>query len=119
MLDNPLTGQKARTFDTVAVKQYLTYYQSVDWEVTAPLTKKDSIVNSPPCAVIKVEDAKGKVTTVKLFHRRATSHQQEKYGRNYDYDPDRLFALINDKDFVLVQFFVFGKILQPVAYFFR
>jgi hypothetical protein len=79
----------------------------------------DSIIHSPPCAVIRVEDVQGKVTTLKLFHRLATEQQQEKYGINYTYDPDRLFALVNDKDFVLVQFFVFGKILQPVSYFFR
>jgi hypothetical protein len=119
MLDNPRTGQRAATFDTVAIKQYLTYYQSVSWEVTAPLAKKDSIVNSPPVAVIRVEDAKGKINTIKLYHRRASENQHNKYGRDYVYDPDRLFALVNDKDFVLVQFYVFGKMLQPVSYFFR
>jgi hypothetical protein len=119
MVDNPRTGQKARTFDTIAVKQYLTYYQSVDWEVTAPVVRKDSIINSPPVAIIRVEDVKGKVNTIKLFHRKASVVQENKYGRDYQYDPDRLFALVNDKDFVLVQFFVFGKILQPVSYFFR
>lgn len=119
MLDNPRTNQRAASFDTLAIKQYLTYYQSVSWEVTAPATKRDSIINSPPCAIIQVEDAKGKVIRLKLFHRQASAAQQEKYGIDYKYDPDRLFALVNDKDFVLVQFFVFGKILQPVSYFFR
>lgn len=119
LLDNPRTNQKAAAFDTIAVKQYLTYYQSISWEVTAPLTKKDSITSSPPCAVIRVEDAKGKVTTLKLFHRKASATQQEKYGIDYKYDPDRLFALVNNTDFVLVQYFVFGKILQPASYFFR
>lgn len=119
MLDNPRTHQKAAIFDTVAVKQYLTYYQSVSWEVTAPPAKEDSIIHSPPLAVMQVEDAKGKVTTVKLFHRWATDTQREKYGINYKYDPDRMFALVNDKDFVLVQYFVFGKMMQPAAYFFR
>jgi hypothetical protein len=119
MLDNPRTNQKAASFDTIAVKQYLTYYQSVSWEVTASVHNRDSIINSPPMAIIRVEDVKGKVTTLKLFHRRASEGQQEKYGIDYKYDPDRLFALINDKDLVLIQYFVFGKILQPVSYFFR
>ena len=119
MLDNPLTKRKAATFDTIAVKQYLTYYQSISWEVTAPTTKEDSIVHSPPLAVMQVEDVKGKITTVKLFHRWATDNQREKYGIDYKFDPDRMFALVNDKDFVLVQYFVFGKIMQPAGYFFR
>lgn len=119
MIDNPHTNQRAGAFDTMSVKQYLTYYQNVCWEVTAPNTRKDSIINSPPCAVIRVEDVKGKVTTLKLFHRRASENQKNKYGIDYKYDPDRMFALINDKDFVLVQFFVFGKILPSATYFFR
>lgn len=120
LLDNPRTGQKTATpFDTNAVKQYLTYYQSVSWEVTVDGTKKDSIINSPALAVMQVEDVKGKITTVKLFRRKATAEQQEKYGINYKYDPDRLFALVNGKDFVLVQYFIFGKIMQPASYFFR
>jgi hypothetical protein len=117
VLDNPVTNQKAVTFDTVAVKQYLTYYQSVSWEVTAP--RNDSIINSHPFALIRVEDLKGKVTTLKLYHRLASSRQREKYGIDYRYDPDRLFAFINDKDFVVIQYFVFGKMLQPGSYFFR
>ncbi len=115
--DNPVTGRKAVALDTVAVKQYLTYYQSVSWEVPANTTKKDSILSSPPFAVIKVEDVKGKISTLKLYRRFAAEHQQEKYSIDYKYDPDRIFALVNDKDFVLCQYFVFGKMLQPATYF--
>jgi hypothetical protein len=117
ILDNPVTNQAATRLDTLAVKQYLTYYQSVSWEVTAPLQKKDSIISTPPIAIIRVEDVKGKVTTLKLFHRKAAADSQDKYGVDYKYDPDRMFALINDKDFVVVQYYVFGKILQPSTYF--
>jgi hypothetical protein len=117
MMDNPVTGQKATALDTVAVKQYLTYYQSVSWEVTAITSKKDSIISTIPIAIIKVEDIKGKVTELKLFHRKAAASAEGKYGIDYTYDPDRIFALINNKDFVVVQYFVFGKILQPATYF--
>ncbi len=116
ILDNPVTGQKIGSFDTVAVKQYLTYYQSLSWEVTAITSKKDSILGSPPFALITIEDLKGKVTDIKLYHRQAGS-KSDKYGVDYTYDPDRIFALINNKDFVVCQYFVFGKILQPATYF--
>jgi hypothetical protein len=117
--DNPVTHKKLAYLDTIAVKQYLTYYQSVSWEVTASTPRRDSIINSPPFAMIKVEDVKGKVTNLKLYHRFATATQQEKYNIDYTYDPDRLFALVNDKDLVVVQYFVFGKMLQPASYFTR
>ena len=116
-LDNPVTNQKAAALDTIAVKQYLTYFQSVSWEVTAITTHRDSILHSPPFAMLRVEDVKGKITTVKFYHRYANGTEQEKFNVDYIYDPDRLFALINDKDFVVAQYFIFGKILQPAAYF--
>lgn len=116
-LDNPVTGQKAASLDTIALKQYLTYYQSVSWEVTAMTPKKDSIISTPPIAIIRVEDVKGKVTTLKLFHRKAGPGDQDKYGIDYKYDPDRLFALINDKDLVVIQYIIFGKLLEPSSYF--
>ncbi len=117
MMDNPLTGKKIAHLDTLVVKQFLTYFQSLSWEVTAPATKKDSILNSSPLAIMRIEDAKGKVTTLKLFHRKPADNVVAKYGINYKYDPDRLFALVNNKDFVVIQYFVFGKILQPASYF--
>jgi hypothetical protein len=118
-LDNPFNGKKTLTLDTIAVKQYLTYYQNLSWEVTAQSPRQDSITGSQPLAIIKVIDTKDKVTTIKLFHRLASSHQQEKYSIYYKYDPDRMFALVNDKDFVVVQYFVFGKILESASYFVR
>ncbi len=116
-LDNPLTKQNIPAFDTIAVKQYLTYYQTLSWETSAENPKKDSIVNSVPIALINVLDTSGKKYEIKLFHRQTPEADKDKYGIAYKYDPDRMYALINGKDFVIVQFFVFGKMLQNIAYF--
>lgn len=111
-------NQPVAVFDTVAVKQYLTYYQNVEWEVTVEkVTNKDSILNSPPVAVIHVTDTAGKVTEVKLFNKKAPPDVVAKYGRAYKYDPDQMFALVNGKDFVIVQYFIFGKMLENIGYF--
>jgi hypothetical protein len=115
-VENPANHQPI-AFDTIAVKQYLTYYQSVEWEVTVESNKRDSIIHSTPAAVINVKDTTGKVTDIKLFRKLATITQQEKYAREYKYDPDQMYALVNGQDFVIVQAFVFGKMLQYIGYF--
>jgi hypothetical protein len=115
-LEKP-SHQPVPLFDTVAVKQYLTYYQSVSWEVTVTTPKKDSILNSGPAVIIDVRDSAGKASNIKLYNKKAPDNVLTKYGHAYKYDPDQMYALINDKDFVLVQYFVFGKMIQPISYF--
>jgi len=114
---NNSAGQTVAAFDTIAVKQYITYYQSVSWEVTAESRKRDSILNALPIAVITVKDTTGKTTEVKLFNKKASGDAVSKYGKDYKYDPDQMYALVNGKDFVLVQYFIFGKMLQKFTYF--
>lgn len=114
---NPVTNQPITNFDTMAVKQYLTYCQSISWEVTYNSPKKDSIIHSTPIAEISVQDTAGITHDVKLFYKKAPENVNVKYGKDYIYDPDRMFALINGKDFAIVQCYVFGKMMMPVSYF--
>ena len=42
----------------------------------------------------------------------------KKYGVEYKYDPDRLFLLEEEtKEVSVIQYYVFGKILQNYGYF--
>lgn len=116
-LTNPLTHQNIPVFDTTEVKQYLTYFQTLSWEATSDSKNRDSILNTPPFAIIRVVDTTGKRTEVKLYHRPTPAGDVDKYGITYKYDPDRMFAMVNGKDFVIVQYFVFGKMLQNINYF--
>jgi len=116
-LANPGQNRPVPVFDTIAIKQYLTYYQSVSWDVTVESAKKDSILSAGPAAMIDVKDTTGKTTNIKLYNKAAPPKALAKYGRDYKYDPDQIYALINDKDFVIVQYFVFGKMLQHISYF--
>ncbi len=118
-IENPLTHQPLTNFDTMAVRQYLTYFQFVAWEVVVNPEKKDSIINFTPINIMEVTDTLGKVTSIRLYNRKASETENEKYGKDYTYDPDRLYALVNGKDFALVQYYVFGKLLQDPSYFIR
>jgi len=112
-------GQPISVFDTISVKQYLTYFQSVSWNVTVETKSEDSILHSVPIAIISVKDTLGKTSEVRLFSKKAKSDAVDKNGKKYEHDPDQMFALINGKDFVMVQYYVFGKMLQNFTYFSR
>jgi hypothetical protein len=108
-------------FDTLAIKQYLSYYQNIQFESVEKEVQKvqrDSILMSPPFAVITVTDMKGASNMAKLFHKKAPPEKLDVNGQPMKYDVDRCYGLINNgQDFVLCQYYVFGKLLQSPAYF--
>lgn len=108
-------------FDTLMVKQYLSYFQNIQYESIEKDVKKvnrDSILASTPMAVITVTNANGMRNTAKLFYKKAAPEQVDQQGNPHKYDVDRLYGQVNNgEDFVLCQYYVFGKLLQTPAYF--
>jgi hypothetical protein len=108
--------------DTLAVKQYLSYFQKLSFETFEDqLNAKqlDSVKKSKPINIITVTDNEGKVNTVKFFARNLrTRGQKDVNGKEILYDQERMDALINEgKDLVVVQYYVFGKVMPPANYF--
>lgn len=113
--DKPVSG-----FDTASVRQYLAYYQNIQYEVIEKLERSfiDSVIATQPLGIIMITDINGKTNTAKIFYKPAADGAVDREGKPLKYDEDRIFALINDgQDFVTIQYFVFGKLLQPVGYF--
>lgn len=109
--------------DTLAVKQYVSYFQNIQYELFEKLNKsfRDSVIASVPVNIITVTDVKGNKNCIKVFYKNAAPGRVDPVtGKPVKYDNDRLFALINNgADFVTVQYFAFGKLLQPIGYFSR
>ena len=115
-------GRTMEGFDTLAVKQYLVYYSNIQYEQlfnNIDPARKDSIVASGAEHIITVTDMNGRVNKVSLFRKEHSGRTEESfYAGNTGYDADRMYALINDdKDFSIVQYFVFGKLMPDPAYF--
>ncbi len=52
------------------------------------------------------------------FARPNEKQAMDTQGNMYVSDVDRLYALVNDKrDFVMLQFFVFDRVIRPLSYF--
>ncbi len=119
-----VTGQKLN-FDTTQVRQYLSYYIRLgfmDFITDMDKAKKDSILRSPAAHTITLQDATGKKNVVKLYLKEGDGvlEQDTSKQNGQTYDVDNMYALVNEgQDFVLVQYFVFGKLLQTPEYFTR
>lgn len=118
-----LDGHKAvADIDPVAVKQYLSYFQQVDFEsLDLAMSQKeiDSTLKSKPINVLTVTDNAGKVNKISFYARKPkTADRIGEDGKPLQFDLDRMNAMLeNTKDFVLVQYYVFGKLMPPAAYF--
>ncbi len=113
-------GVPLKDIDTMAVMQYVSYFQNIQYEAIEKLSNefKDSVIHSLPICKMGVTDLMGNVNELEIFYKNPGKNAIDAQGNPAKYDPDRIFALANHKqDFVTIQYFVFGKILQPVAYF--
>lgn len=117
-----ITGQPL-SFDTAQVRQYISYYIRLGFvEFANDFPKKDSVLASNPEHIITVQDATGKKNVVKLFLKSGNGVlDRDTLNPNAPrYDVDNMYASVNDgKDFVIVQYYVFGKLLQTPEYFQR
>jgi hypothetical protein len=114
--------RKVEGIDPVAVKQYLSYFQQLNFESFEATMKQeqiDSVKKSQPINILTVTDKSGKTNTVKFYARKPKQEGLiDKNGKTIVFDQERMSALLdNGKDFVMVQYFVFGKVMPPAQYF--
>jgi hypothetical protein len=107
--------------DPLAVKQYLSYFQILSFEsfeVDLKQPQIDSVLKSQPINILTVTDKNGKQNKVKFYARTPKDEELDKDGKPIKFDQDRMDALLNNGvDFVMVQFFMFGKVMPSVDYF--
>jgi len=114
-----ITEEKISLFDTLKVMAYMASFENINFEaVLNHINKKDSIINSTPYHIITLELFNGEKQVVKTYHKWSIETDEFDLNSSNPYDRDRLYALINGgNDFVLIQFYVFDRILHPLHYF--
>lgn len=120
LTDNQLISR----YDTLQLMAFVNAFRNIRYETLLndmEPHKMDSIVNSTPLHRITLELKDGTKQTATTFGRMLPVPEIDVFdGSTVTYDRDRMYALVNnDKDFVMVQFFVFDKILMPLSLFIK
>jgi hypothetical protein len=114
-------NQNLNNVDTLSVKQYLSYFQQLNFEsfeVNLKQDQIDSVLKSQPIYILTVTDNKGVANKIKFYSRKNFKELQDKDGILLPFDPDRMDALLdNGKDFVMLQYYNFGKVIPSTEYF--
>jgi hypothetical protein len=109
-------------YDTLRLLQFVTAFKDIRYE--SVLNNKleqeyiDSVTSQPVAHFITLTERDGDVIKVKTYRKGGFSEFYEMDGAVLQpFDLDRLYAYLNDEeDFVLIQYFVFDKVLRTASY---
>ena len=117
-------------FDTMKVINLMSSFNDLRFETLLnniiPQQRIDSIKQSPYLHRVTLTKKDGTVTQMTTFEKAVTSTAilefeglVDEEGNPLDpIDHDRMYGLVNDgRDFVLIQYYVFDKVLNPAEYY--
>ena len=117
-----LIDNQSLPYDTLKVINLMSSFSDLRFEAlftnTLPQERIDSITSSPFMHYIVVTDKDGNKQDMRTFKKLVLNGVTDVSGEIGDVDRDRMYALVNDgKDFVLIQNYVFDKVLHDVRYY--
>ena len=117
-----LCDNKELPYDTLKVINMLSSFSDLRFEAlftnTLPQERIDSITNSPYVHKLTLTNREGKTSDMKTFKKLVLNGVTDMGGEYGDVDRDRMYALIEGgKDFVLIQNYVFDRVLHDVRYY--
>lgn len=110
-------------FDTARVAQMLSSFANLNFDEYAsrvPNSNMDTSFNTAPRTILRVTNTDGTTREVKTYLKYANPDDTLAMPDTNLYelfDVNRLYAIIDNKDSVLIQYFVFDNILQPASFF--
>jgi len=111
------TGQ----IDTVGTKFYISQFEKMNFEFLAdsiPKPTLDTMLATPPTGIVTLEDRSGLKRNVKMWKRPANG-KEDSEGNLLEWDDERLWGLIDGKDWVVVQYHVFDPVFLRYDDFFE
>ena len=116
-------NSKVMDYDTLKLLNFLTSFKDLRYEsrlnnILAP-QRIDSILHATPVYKLIVVNKQNDTTKVIMFDKnRFPDEVNEAYEELVPVDLDRLYGSINHgEDFVLLQYYVFDKVLRPLDYY--
>lgn len=114
-----IDNKEVTMYDTLKLVSFVNAFRKINYEVLMndmEPVKRDSIMNSAPKHKITLETKDGQIQQVRTFVRLLPEPEINVFdGSLITYDLDRMYGLVNESDFVIIQFFVFDKILLPLS----
>jgi hypothetical protein len=114
---------RADGFDTARVAQMLSSFTHLNFDEFAsivPNSFADTCVTGTPRTILRVTDTAGTTREMRTYIKYINPDDLEAMPdpEMYEtFDLDRLYAILDDKDTVLIQYYIFDNILQPASYF--
>lgn len=117
-----LCDNKDLPYDTMKVINFMSSFGDLRFEAlftnTLPQERIDSITGSPYVHHVVLTTKGGETQDMKTFKKLVLNGVTDMGGEYGDIDRDRMYALIDGgKDFVLIQNFVFDRVLHDVRYY--
>ena len=108
-------NNQKQQIDSVSCADYITKIHEINCEGFAnDLYKRDSLIASPAFHTITVYYNNGTADTIDTYHKKPKRKEyQDTEGNPLKYDVDRLYAY-DGEDLLLIQYYTFNDILQPV-----
>ena len=110
-------------FDTARVAQMLSCFANLNFDEYAsrvPNTNMDTSFNAGPRTILRVTNTNGDKREIKTYLKYSNPDDAAAMPDTSMYemfDLNRLYAIIDNKDTVLIQYYVFDNILQPASFF--
>ncbi len=110
-------------FDTARVAQMLSSFANLNFDEFAsrvPNSYMDTSFSAAPRTILRITNTDGVTREVKTYLKYANpedSLAMPEEGMYEMFDVNRLYAIIDNRDSVLIQYFVFDNILQPASFF--
>ena len=117
------THTPVANFDTARVAQMLSCFANLNFDEFAsrvPNSNMDTSFNAGPRTILRITNTNGTTRELKTYlkyNNPADTLAIPESGMYEMFDLNRLYATIDNKDTVLIQYYVFDNILQPASFF--
>lgn len=117
------SGTIVSQFDTARVAQLLSSFSNLNFDEYASVVPKvelDTTFSRPPGFVLTITDMDDRVRNLKTYVKFADPElisEIESGNLSEIFDVNRQYAILDNTDTVLIQYYVFDNILQPASYF--
>ncbi|MDA9563290.1 hypothetical protein N9R81_01285 [Flavobacteriales bacterium] len=107
-------------YDTLAVLDFISRFQRIDYEGFEETKTKqyiEDIKETTPQHIYSVSNKLGETKTCTTYLKPAQEGATDLEGNEIFFDMDRMYAAINDSDFVVIQHFVFDNLKKNLSDF--